>query len=88
MAGIVTLPSAVNESAKAGSWPWSGWCMARWVHSWSMFPARIRSTALSLPYHLGVGILGGFLPFVAAALVAARSSAGQPPRGTIDDRLE
>jgi MFS family permease len=34
-----------------------------------MFPARIRSTSLSLPYHLGVGVLGGFLPFVASALV-------------------
>ena len=33
-----------------------------------LFPARIRSTSLSLPYHLGVGILGGFLPFVASAL--------------------
>ena len=28
-----------------------------------MFPAQIRSTSLSLPYHIGVGILGGFLPF-------------------------
>lgn len=35
-----------------------------------MFPAKIRSTSLSFPYHLGVGILGGFLPFIAAALVA------------------
>ena len=34
-----------------------------------MFPAKIRTTSLSVPYHLGVGILGGFLPFVAAALV-------------------
>jgi MFS family permease len=34
-----------------------------------MFPARIRTTSLSLPYHLGVGILGGFLPLVASALV-------------------
>jgi MFS family permease len=34
-----------------------------------MFPARIRTTSLSVPYHLGVGILGGFLPFVASALV-------------------
>ena len=34
-----------------------------------MFPAPIRSTSLSLPYHLGVGLLGGFLPFVASALV-------------------
>jgi MFS family permease len=38
-------------------------CMAE------MFPARIRTTSLSLPYHLGTGILGGFLPFVASALV-------------------
>lgn len=34
-----------------------------------MFPAKIRTTSLSVPYHLGVGILGGFLPFVASALV-------------------
>jgi MFS family permease len=34
-----------------------------------MFPANIRATSLSLPYHLGVGILGGFLPFAASALV-------------------
>jgi MFS family permease len=34
-----------------------------------MFPANIRATSLSLPYHLGVGILGGFLPFVASALM-------------------
>jgi MFS family permease len=34
-----------------------------------MFPANIRTTSLSLPYHLGVGILGGFLPFAASALV-------------------
>jgi MFS family permease len=34
-----------------------------------MFPASIRSTSLSLPYHVGVGILGGFLPFAASALV-------------------
>ena len=34
-----------------------------------MFPARIRSTSHSFPYHLGVGIMGGFLPFAASALV-------------------
>ena len=34
-----------------------------------MFPARIRTTSLSVPLNLGVGILGGFLPFVAATLV-------------------
>jgi MFS family permease len=34
-----------------------------------MFPAKIRSTSLSLPFHLGVGIFGGFLPFVTSALM-------------------
>jgi hypothetical protein len=36
-----------------------------------MFPARIRYTSLSLPYHLGVGWVGGFLPASAFAIVAA-----------------
>jgi MFS family permease len=34
-----------------------------------MFPAHIRSTSLSVAYNIGVGIMGGFLPFVASALV-------------------
>ncbi|MBP7140966.1 MAG: MFS transporter [Opitutaceae bacterium] len=33
-----------------------------------LFPTRIRTTSLSLPFHLGVGLLGGFLPFIASAL--------------------
>ena len=36
-----------------------------------LFPTRIRYSALSLPYHLGVGWFGGFLPPVAFAIVAA-----------------
>jgi MFS family permease len=36
-----------------------------------MFPARIRYTSVSLPYHLGNGWFGGFLPPVAFAIVAA-----------------
>jgi MFS family permease len=39
-----------------------------------MFPANIRATSLSLPYHLGVGILGGFLPFAASALVISQGN--------------
>ena len=35
------------------------------------FPARIRYTSLSLPYHFGNGWFGGFLPIIATALVAA-----------------
>ncbi|MFX7739722.1 hypothetical protein ABTJ99_20155, partial [Acinetobacter baumannii] len=30
-----------------------------------VFPANIRYTALSFPYHIGAGIFGGFLPFFA-----------------------
>ena len=36
-----------------------------------LFPARIRYTALSLPYHIGTGWVGGFLPATAYAMVAA-----------------
>jgi MFS family permease len=36
-----------------------------------MFPARVRYTALSLPYHIGTGWVGGFLPATAFAIVAA-----------------
>lgn len=37
-----------------------------------LFPTRIRYTALSLPYHIGTGWVGGFLPATAYAMVAAR----------------
>ena len=35
-----------------------------------LFPARIRYTSMSLPYHIGNGWFGGFLPPLAFALVA------------------
>jgi MFS family permease len=35
-----------------------------------LFPAKIRYTSLSLPYHIGNGWFGGFLPTIAFALVA------------------
>ncbi len=34
------------------------------------FPARIRYTSMSLPYHFGNGWFGGFLPLIATSLVA------------------
>ncbi len=34
------------------------------------FPAKIRYTSFSLPYHFGNGWFGGFLPLIATALVA------------------
>jgi MFS family permease len=36
-----------------------------------LFPAKIRYTSMSLPYHIGNGWFGGFLPTIAFALVAA-----------------
>ncbi|MCA1587762.1 MAG: hypothetical protein LC744_03620, partial [Chloroflexi bacterium] len=35
------------------------------------FPAKIRYTSLSLPYHLGNGWFGGFVPLIASAIVIA-----------------
>ncbi|MFO1120780.1 MAG: MFS transporter [Hyphomicrobiales bacterium] len=36
-----------------------------------MFPTRIRYSSMSLPYHIGNGWFGGFLPTTAFAIVAA-----------------
>lgn len=35
-----------------------------------MFPTRVRYTAMSLPYHVGTGWIGGFLPVTSFAIVA------------------
>lgn len=43
-----------------------------------MFPPRIRYSSLSIPYHIGTGYFGGFLPLI-AAYIAARS--GNPYAG-------
>ena len=43
--------------------------MAAWLVE--MFPARIRYTSMSLPYHIGNGWFGGFLSTIAFAMVAA-----------------
>jgi len=36
-----------------------------------LFPARVRYTALSLPYHLGTGWIGGFQPVASFSIVVA-----------------
>jgi MFS family permease len=36
-----------------------------------LFPARIRYTSMSLPYHIGNGVFGGFVPLISTSLVAA-----------------
>jgi hypothetical protein len=35
-----------------------------------MFPTRVRYTAMSFPYHVGTGWVGGFLPVTSFAIVA------------------
>ena len=35
-----------------------------------MFPARIRYSSMSIPYHVGAGYFGGFLPLIAGYIVA------------------
>jgi MFS family permease len=39
-----------------------------------LFPARIRYTSLSLPFHLGSGWFGGMLPFVVSAMAVAKGN--------------
>ena len=39
-----------------------------------LFPTRIRYTSMSLPYHIGNGWFGGFLPTIAFALVATNGN--------------
>ena len=40
-----------------------------------MFPARIRYSSMSIPYHLGAGYFGGFLPLIAGYIVAKSGDA-------------
>jgi len=35
-----------------------------------LFPARVRYTSMSVPYHIGAGYFGGFLPFISQFIVA------------------
>jgi hypothetical protein len=42
--------------------------MAAWLVE--LFPARVRYTSLSVPYHIGAGWFGGFQPAIAFTLVA------------------
>ena len=36
-----------------------------------MFPAKIRYSSMSIPYHIGAGYLGGFLPLISGMIVAS-----------------
>jgi MFS family permease len=43
-----------------------------------MFPTRIRYTSMSLPYHVGNGVFGGLVPFIATILVSVGKTANAP----------
>lgn len=43
-----------------------------------MFPPRIRYSSMSIPYHIGTGYFGGFLPLISSYMVA---SSGDPYQG-------
>ena len=40
-----------------------------------MCPAKIRYSSMSIPYHIGAGYLGGFLPLIACYIVAMTGNA-------------
>lgn len=43
-----------------------------------MFPARIRYSSMSIPYHIGTGYFGGFLPLISSYMIAR---SGNPYQG-------
>jgi hypothetical protein len=40
-----------------------------------LFPAKIRYTSMSIPYHIGTGYFGGFLPYISQYIVARTGDA-------------
>ena len=40
-----------------------------------LFPARIRYTSMSVPYHIGTGYFGGFLPLISQYIIARTGNA-------------
>jgi hypothetical protein len=39
-----------------------------------LFPTRIRYTSMSLPYHIGNGVFGGLVPFIATLITTMKGS--------------
>ncbi|WP_346657509.1 MFS transporter [Bradyrhizobium sp. 151] len=51
-----------------------------------LFPARLRYTSLSLPYPIGIGILGGFVPLISLSLVSYTGNRQHLPRPDLSHR--
>lgn len=43
-----------------------------------LFPTRIRYTSMSLPYHIGNGVFGGLVPFIATSLYERSKTTANP----------
>ncbi|MBP6532936.1 MAG: MFS transporter, partial [Bacteroidia bacterium] len=39
-----------------------------------LFPTKIRYTSMSLPYHIGNGVFGGLVPFIATLITSFKGS--------------
>ena len=39
-----------------------------------LFPTKIRYTSMSLPYHIGNGVFGGLVPFIATLITLSPNS--------------
>src|SRR3546814_16943606 len=48
-----------------------------------MFPPHVRYSSLSIPYHLGTGYFGGFLPLIAIFLIAKTGNAHSGARKSV-----
>jgi MFS family permease len=48
-----------------------------------LFPARIRYTSMSLPYHVGNGVFGGLVPAAGASIAARRQRSFATGRGLL-----
>jgi len=58
---VVAILFAMAFSVTIVSGPITAWLM-------DLFPTRIRCTSVSLPYHIGNGVFGGLIPFIATLL--------------------
>ncbi len=67
-AAIISIITALMIFAAAGYGPTAA-ILAE------MFPARVRYTSVSVPYHFGTGWFGGFLPLVSQLIVAMTGNA-------------
>ncbi|MDO9374114.1 MAG: MFS transporter [Ferruginibacter sp.] len=75
--GATTYSDVVLESGLQWKFTFLVWCMIIFVTMAyapiaaflvELFPTRIRYTSMSLPYHIGNGVFGGLVPFIATLL--------------------